>query len=331
MFADQDGVVSRRQALAAGLSSAAIEARLRSGRWTRVYDGVYATFSGPVPRSAWLWAAVLYAGDGAVLSHRSAAELVGLADPPGPRPGIPDGAPIHVTIPSSRRAKPVPGLVVHRSGRSSVAAHPTRRPPQTRVEETVIDLTQVARTLDEALGWIARACGARLTTASRLAAALDARRKVHWRAELAAALVDVRAGCHSLLELRWVRDVERPHGLPTGTRQHARTRPGGGRWYDDVYYDEYHTLVELDGHAAHPEDARWRDMRRDNAGVTDGLSVLRYGTGDVVGRPCDAAAQLAMVLIRNGWTGTPRACGPTCVVRLVIAEICPGWRGVRVP
>ena len=53
------GMVSRVQALRCGLSDAAISARVTSKRWQRVYPGVFATFSGPLPRLAWIWAAIL--------------------------------------------------------------------------------------------------------------------------------------------------------------------------------------------------------------------------------------------------------------------------------
>src|SRR5690606_14738462 len=90
----QAGVLTRVQALASGLTRGAILARLASGRWQRVYRGVYATFSGPLPRRGQLWAAVLKAGTGAVLSHETAAELAGLVDQPSRA--------IHLTVPAER-------------------------------------------------------------------------------------------------------------------------------------------------------------------------------------------------------------------------------------
>jgi hypothetical protein len=248
---------------------------------------------------------VLRAGRDAVLSHETAAELVGLVDGRAPS--------VHVTVPADRRVSRIPGAVVHLSGRTAAARHPTRLPPQTRVEETVLDLADGARTVDDALGWIARACGRRLTTPARLRAAMAGRAKQRWRAVLSAALCDVADGCHSTLELRYVRDVERAHGLPRGERQAVRRRRGG-RWYDDVHYREYRTRVELDGQAAHPADARFRDMRRDNAAVVDGDTVLRYGWPDVTGDPCAGAVQVATVLRHQGWTGAPRPCWPGCVI-----------------
>jgi len=297
----QHGVIGRSQALACGLTDKTIESRLRHRRWQRIHQGVYATFTGSPTRLSLLWAAVLRAGPGSVVSHETAAELAGLAD------ALDVAAPIHVTIPTKRKVGRVPSLVVHRSSRVEVARYPTRLPPQTRIEETVIDLTQSARVLEQAMSWISRAVGARLTTPERLGATLAGRRKVKRRKDLAEALHDVAMGCHSVLELRYLRGVERVHGLPEANRQTPSDRHGG-KIYDDVLYEEYHTVVELDGRAAHPDAERWRDMRRDNGSVVDGRSVLRYGRGDVCERPCHAAHQVARVLQANGWTGAPTRC-----------------------
>lgn len=302
----QDGVLTRQQALRCGLTPAKIETQVRSGRWRRLLPRVYAVFTGPPPRRAVLWAVLLRAGPGAVLSHESAAELVGLADRPSPV--------VHVTVPADRRIGRIPGAVVHLSGRADVAAHPTRLPRQTRVEETVLDLVDRARTLEVAIGWVARACGRRLSTADRLREAMGQRAKLRWRKDLRALLSDVGDGCHSVLEVRWARDVERAHGLPKGERQAVRRRPGG-RWLDDVHYRRFQLRVELDGRVAHPDETRFRDMWRDNAAVVGGEAVLRYGWLDVVGDPCGCALQAAVVLRRNGWSGRLRLCSPGCRVR----------------
>jgi very-short-patch-repair endonuclease len=130
---------------------------------------------------------------------------------------------------------------------------------------------------------------------------------------LLAALADVAAGAHSPLELRYLRDVERAHGLPSGSRQHAVVR-SGGRYFDDVRYPEYGVTVELDGRVAHPDEACWRDMRRDNSSVLAGRRVLRYGWADVAGRPCAVAAQVVAVLRAAGWRGAPHGCHRGCPV-----------------
>ena len=175
----------------------------------------------------------------------------------------------------------------------------------------MLDLAGAAGSLDDALSWVLRACGSRRTTPGRLAAALALRARVRWRAELSATLGLAADGVHSLLEFRYVTQVERPHGLPAGHRQLLVVR-AGQRQYQDVTYREYGLVAELDGQAAHPAESRWRDVRRDNASTAGGQGTLRYGWADVTGRPCFVAGQVAAALAARGWAGPPRRCGRGC-------------------
>jgi hypothetical protein len=286
------------------MTSPAVRSMLRSGRWQRLHQGVYAAFSGEPGRAAALWAALLRAGQGAVLSHFTAAELDQLG---------PIRSPIHISVPANRRVEPISGVMLHRRSDINMIRHPTRVPPRTRIEETAIDLALCAATLDDALGWLARACGSRLITAAQLEAALARRPRARWRCELGNALAETGAGSHSLLELRYVRDVERPHGLPRGLRQ-AKTGRERRTEYRDVLYEQFGVCVETDGAVAHPVHQRWRDQQRDNAGAAGGVITLRYGWADVTERPCQVAAQVAAVLRRRGWTGSPHRCAPACPI-----------------
>jgi very-short-patch-repair endonuclease len=299
----QCGVLARWQAPAVGLGTNTIKTLLQGGRWQQMYLGVYAAHTGDPSWDARLWAAVLRAGPQAVLSHHSAADLDGLAVTPSTL--------IHVTVPAEQHLCRIPGVRIHRSSRLHLTRHPSRTPPRTRIEETVIDLTQTARTFDAAFGALCQACGSRLTTAARLRASMDGRRKVRWRAELRDAQRDIADGTHSMLEVRYVRDVERPHALPRERRQAAVSRPAR-RIYLDNLMEQFGVCVELDGQAAHPGAQRWRDIRRDNALAADGIVTLRYGWPDVVQRPCEVAAQIAAVLRQRGWTGSPAPCRSGC-------------------
>jgi hypothetical protein len=300
----QHGVLSRPQAERGGLTRSVIRARLSSGSWQRLYPGVYATFSGPLPRTAALWAAVHRAGPGAMLSYVTAAEVGGLIDRQSEL--------IHVTLPSSRRVSRIPGLVVHISELADQERHPLLTPPQTRIEHTVLDLAGAATRLDEACDWIIRALGRRLTTQDMLRATMDQRGRLRWRADLAEALSADQAGIHSALERRYARAVERPHALPPGTRQ-APVRRGQRTEYRDVLYEAYGVAIELDGRAAHPGDTRWRDIYRDNAAAAEGIVTLRYGWLDIRQRPCQAAAQVARALSQRGYHRC-RPCCPGCQV-----------------
>jgi very-short-patch-repair endonuclease len=298
----QGGVISRRQAISGGMDPDVVARLVRAGRWQRLRRGSYAVFTGPPPREAQLWAALHSAGPGAVLSHQTAAELFRLTDQPSSL--------IHVTVPAARHIDCGTGVIVHRSTRLDEARHPSLLPPRTRIEETVLDLVQQAAAFDTAFDWTCRACQRRLTTAGRLSAAMDRRKKARWRAELAAALVDIGDGVHSLLEYRYVRDVERAHGLPRARRQAQVTRQNG-RGYLDNLYEEYRLCVELDGRAAHPDDRRWRDIHRDNAAAAEGRMTLRYGWADVTQRACATGWQVGTVLQQRGWPGPILPC-PHC-------------------
>jgi very-short-patch-repair endonuclease len=301
----QSGMITTRQAAGLGLGARAIVGRVARGHWQRIHTGVYATFSGEPGRTALLWAAVLRGGPGAVLSYQTAAELHGLIRSPAPR--------IHITVPATRRVEHVPGLVIHYSKRLAEARHPVLEPPRTRVEETALDLAAAALCFDDALGWVSAACAGRLTTPARIKAAMAQRAKMPYRAGLAAALADVAAGANTVLEYRYLRDVERPHGLPQARRQ-VQVRRAGRSEYRDLVYDAYGIVVETDGRAAHLMTAAWRDAHRDNAAAADGFVTLRYSWSDVNGRPCWIARQVAAALARRGWPGPLRRCGPACTV-----------------
>jgi hypothetical protein len=306
----QAGIITRGQALAAGLSASAIRARVALGRWLPAFRGGYRTFTGEPPRAAVLWAALLRAGAGAALSHQSAAELLGLTDCPSD--------PIHVSIPARRRIRPIPGVVVHHRAGLAETVQPGPALCRTRVEDTVLALWQATSRPETAVGWIVAACARRLTTPDRLVAAMHRRKQLCRRRLLAAVLDDTSAGAHSVLERRYLRDVERAHRLPRGRRQ-ARHHASGGTRYRDVAYHEFGAAVELDGRAYHPAERRRADQRRDNE-AADGLRTLRYGWTDVTA-PCSTAVQVARALRAGGWRDRLGPCRRRdCAARRVIRK-----------
>ncbi|MGI9009266.1 MAG: hypothetical protein ACR2FU_24275 [Streptosporangiaceae bacterium] len=311
----QRGVIARWQHTSCPGNLAAADALLRRGRWLPLYGGVYACHTGFPSRAAMLWAAVLRCGPDAVLSHHSAAELDQLADKPA--------SAIYVTIPQRHRvsfaaaelAGGLPPIVSRRSVRLATARHPARTPPRTRIEETVLDLMDTAATFDEAFGWLTTACGRRLVTPGQLSVAAAARSRLRWSEDLRGALEEVEDGVMSGLERRFVRDVERPHGLPTPQRQ-ARQRRGDVSSYLDNYYSDYALDIELDGLGAHPAEARWHDIHRDNANLAGaGIVTLRYSWADITQRSCQVADEIAAALRHLDWTGPLRRC-PRCPATL---------------
>ncbi len=307
----QREVIARWQARAVGLSPAVIDGQLRCGRWRPLYRGVYAVYTGAPPRESLLWAGLLRAGPGAVLSHHTAAELDGLTDR--------SSEVIHVTVGHDRRVEVagsqglgfLPRIVLHRTTRLDAVRHPARTPPRTRIAETVLDLAQLSDSFDDVFSWLSRGCGRRLVTPQQLHRALAARTRMRWRDEILGALDIIASGVHSSLEHRYARDVEKAHGLPEATRQ-ARMLRGSRPYYLDNLYEVFKVGVELDGRAYHLVEDRWRDIRKDNVGAASGIVTLRFNWSDVTLRPCAVAAEVASALQQRGWPGPLSPCAPAC-------------------
>lgn len=305
LLARQCGLVTRRQLLDAGVTRKRIEAQLAAWRWQCVHPGVVATFTGPLPREAVLWAALLYAGDGAVLSHHTAAERHGLTDDVD--------STVHVTVPVERRVRSRPGVRIHYAHRLPRTRIDWRVPAMVNVNDTVLDLVDVSPRPQEAIDWVTRACQRRRTNPQRLRAALALRKKIRWRAMVEGALTDVAEGAETPLELTYLRKVERAHGLPTGVRQRHRRTNGRSQWID-IEYADFTLRVELDGRIGHVEDGAFRDRRRDNASAVEGFATLRFGWVDTYHDACATAAQVGEVLAGRGWRGQLRRCGRACLL-----------------
>ena len=182
--------------------------------------------------------------------------------------------------------------------------HETAWPHRLTIEDTILDLG-VGRPLDHTLALVAKAAQGHATTPALVAAAL-ARRPRHPRAALLReALADVDAGSESAAEVRYVRDVERAHGLPRAARQ---TEAGRGR-RRDLEYEEYALVVEVDGRVGHEGwAARRRDGRRDREALGAGLATVRVHWPEVALTPCELAGEMARLLQLRGWRGRPRPC-----------------------
>ena len=305
MVAEQAGVVNRQQLLRVGVSRNAVAAKVRHRRWQTLHPGVYATFTGTVTWEARLWAAALYCGPGALLSHETAAELLQLTERRSPV--------IQVTIPADRRVRPPRGVAIHRSTFPYPRWRPLRgTPPHTFYADTILDLAGAAGTLDDVVAWVSRGLTRKLVTEAQLKAAVAARRRHRWREQLPDVIESVAGGSHFPLEFRYDRDVERAHGLPAAVRQARFVKPGGQAGFRDRHYPENGLIVELDGQQFHDAQQRRQDQARDNEAAAAAGATLRYGWADVERSPCDTAAQVFRALRNRGYQGTITPCSAGC-------------------
>lgn len=302
--AQQRGIIAREQLLGLGLTGSQARRYLANGQWRTVFPGVYATQVEPVSDHGRAWAGLLYAGDGAALSHGTALWWDEVLDAAPTR--------VHLTIPEPRRVASQDGLHIHRSAATAESVHPSRSPRRTRFEHSVLDHLDGARP-EVVVDVLTRSTQRRMTNAARLREALAERGRHANRSLIVDVLAEVDQGVQSPLERRYLRDVERAHGLPRGIRNRPE-KVGAATRYRDVRYAGHALVVELDGWSAHPPQGAFRDHRRDNELVLSGQTVLRFGWTDVVGRPCDVAAQVAAALRVRGWPGAARICRSHCIL-----------------
>lgn len=296
----QRGVVSRRQLVGLGVTDNDIARMVRRRELVIARPGVYVSHNGPLSLTERQWVAI-HAAWPAALCHESAL------------PGRPPNE-IHIAISDSRKVDPVPGVVSHRMAGIDRRIDWRSSPPRQRIEHAVIDV--MAKRISSgdvtaAYAALTEACFRR-TSPEQILRVLDSRARVRGRRLIAAMLSDVRDGANSVLERGYLRNVETAHGLPRGDRQQV-SRSTGARTDQDVRYEKYGLIVELDGRAIHDNAASWdADARRDLAElVVAEMATARVTYGLVFNEACQTARQLEVYFRRRGWKGDFVRC-PRC-------------------
>jgi very-short-patch-repair endonuclease len=280
----QSGRTSRAQLLAAGVDACAIKRRLRNGRLILLHRGVYGLpGTSELPLAAET-AALLACGDGAVLSHHSAATIWGL------RPGI--ARPIHVTIPDGRSGPAPDGVIVHRSrvlAPADITIH--QGLPVTSPARTYLDIApslpdrDLERLLDEGL------FGKRIVTRAEIEGVLGRAGAHPGRARLAR-----MAGGH---ERSTQTDSPPEETLFMMIRAAGLPEPETGfpmlGYRLDFYWPALKLAVEVDAYGTHGSRARFEgDRRRDARLLTEkGIETLRLTRTMVEERPPEALALVA--------------------------------------
>jgi len=136
LAARQHGVVSVGQLIAAGLTYEAIRRRVQAGRLHRIFRGVYAVGHRNLTHQGWWMAAVLACGEGAFLSHGSAAMHWRMLNA--------TKGPVDVTVATGAGRRRRRGIRTHRSTRLTPKAVTIRQGiPTTTPARTIADLRRV--------------------------------------------------------------------------------------------------------------------------------------------------------------------------------------------
>lgn len=283
----QHGAVARRQLIALGFGRRAIEHMIATGRLHPVHVGVYLVgHRAPGPHTRHM-AALLAAGQGAALSHSTAALVFGL--PPGAAAGS-----IELTVPRQTMVRR-PGLRVHRCADGLDEADLTTREGLTLTAPARTLLDIAPRLDDRALRWAIEEARIRAiaTTADLLSVTgrHPGRRGV---AKLRASL-DAVAGDPTLTRSEAERrliDLVRRARLPR-----PRTNVDVAGWNVDLHWPEQRLVAEVDGFAYHGgRTAFERDRRKDADLQTAGQRVVRLSWRQVTREPAAVTALLARLL-----------------------------------
>jgi very-short-patch-repair endonuclease len=259
----QHGIVARRQLLALGFNAREIEHRVSRGRLHLVMRGVYAVGWPRLTRERRWMAAVLACGDGALLSHHSAAALWGF--------GAERGREIDVSVCRRTRLRR-PGILV-RSRPGLGETHTACRDgiPVTGVVRTLIDIaaelspTAAERTVNEA-------DKLDLVDPETLRTALEDHPGEPGARPLRA-LLDARTFrlSDSVLEVLF-RPIAAAAGLPL-----PLTKQIVNGFEVDFFFPDLDLVVETDGLRYHrTPSAQARDARRDRSHTLAGTTSLRF-------------------------------------------------------
>jgi len=284
----QGNVIARTQLFELGVPKRMIERRLESGRWQCVHRGIYLIGPAPPTLPARARAAALACGDGAVVSHRAAAELWALLPPEA-------NTDMHVTV--CRRN---PGA------RNGIRTHRVRRLPEEEVTvkhgiplttpaRTICDLaaTEPLRDVESAL---AEARIHRLATDRQINAIIQ-RAPTRSGAPVIRTLLKqeddtgyTRSKAERLLrDLIAKANLERP----------LFNEPLLG-FVVDALWPTQRVIVEVDGYTYHQHRAAFeRDRRRDQQLIAAGYRVLRVTWIQLRDRPIETIAAIVKTLAQH--------------------------------
>lgn len=283
ILARQAGVISREQALAAGLSRDSVDHRVRLRHWRPLYPRVYLVAGHRLDDEVKVRAAALWAGEGAVLTGLAAAWWHGMVERPP--------ATVALTVGRRRHPRPRAGVAVRRRGLAAVDLVTTRGVDLTARELTVLEASVElgapgSQLLDRALQrWV------------RFPAVYDAYCRnlgSHGSASAGRMLVAAADRSASVAERLLVRMLRE-----SGATGWHSGFPAAG-FALDLAFPVARVAIEVDGWAWHMDATRAQaDKRRQNALVRQGWTILRYTWHDLVSRPKAVLAEIAFEVARG--------------------------------
>ena len=276
----QRALVHRRQLDALGISRGAYHRRLAAGSLHRVLPGVLSMVDPLLEPLSAQTAALLYAGDDALLSHDSAAALWGLTAHPSF---------VVITV-IDRHVRTRPGLAVHHANGLDIRdarlhkGFPVTSPARTLIDcgthPNIDDLLNEARALklvtDSEIEAAMARCPRRKGTRA-IRALLEAERESGYTQSKAERILK-----------RLVREAELGQPIFNTYVEGIRV---------DAYWPGLEVVIEVDGHQFHGSyRAFQRDRAKSNKLVAAGYVVLRFTWPQLTGKPLLVVATIARAL-----------------------------------
>lgn len=262
-----DDILTTAQALSL-LSRSAVRHRLASGRWQRPARGVIATHNGPLTLDQRERVVLAASPPGSALAGLTAATRQGLTGF-----GTED---VHVVLPPGAK-RPAGDWIVHFStklGPEDVVTH--RGPAMTTLERSVIDAASWSPSPKRARAIVLALFQQNRTNVRRMRESLSRRGPCRHRALIKESILDAVGGIQSLPE-RGFDQARIAAGLPQPTRQ-RRVQTKDGRYYLDVWWEQFNLAVEIHG-LPHLAVDQWSDdLHRTNELVIDGRRVLVFSS-----------------------------------------------------
>lgn len=262
---DQEGVLSRRQLYALGVTRWQVKAQLLARRWQRTGRQSVAVTTGKLSDKARRRVAVFETGPRAALDGVTALQEAGLKTITEPV--------LHVIAPKSSEPRRSPGVRVHESRRFREADVLTNGVRRVKPAVAAVHAALWAVSDRQAVLFVVAAVQQRLARVENVADALTEVRRHRRRRLLLRVVRDIAGGAHALRELDFAGAL-RKRGLPEPSRQTIVERRGR-RAYLDVDWEEWAVSLELDGEQHEDASARLEDVLRDLDVAATGRTTLR--------------------------------------------------------
>jgi hypothetical protein len=294
----QDHVLGRRQAIEAGVTTNAIEHRLKTRQWQRMLPGVYLTAPTEPSRRQLLVAALVYAGPQSAVDDVDACRSYGL------RSVAIDEYVVHVVVPGWSAARSRGFVVVRRTDRPIVTVD-TERLRYVDAATAVVVAARGMRRDRAALAVMSDALQRRVTTYDELVRS-HVQGPPRGARTAGRALASLSTGAASAPEVDFLGLVAMSSILPTPLCNVLLRLPRGRLISPDALFLASAVIHETNGRRPHARADLFEDMQQRHDVLTAaGFTVLHNPPSRLLRQPRDVLGEVERCHVRQDGRGLP--------------------------